>query len=134
MEHLWNIVPTHPPISTVELTGDELRAMLEANLERTYSPDPYCQMGGFVKRCRRLNLYFKMENPKGQRIEDLLVDGAPIQPARIYRAAMLGEQGVPKKYGSKRQKIEIDAIESLQQLFARGSQVRGSRRGCVVAV
>ena len=134
MAHLWNIVPTDPPISTVDLTGDELRAMLEANLERTYSPDPYCQMGGFVKRCRGLNLYFKMENPKGHRIEDLLIDGAPIQPNRIYRAAMLGEQGVPQKYGSKRQKIEIGAIESLQQLFARGSQVRGSRRGSVVAI
>ena len=134
MQHLWNIVPTHPPISTVELTGEELRAMLEANLERTYSPDPYCQMGGFVKRCRGLNLYFKMENPKGQRIEDLLVDGAPMQPGRIYRAAMLGEQGVPMKYGSKRQKIEIDAIQSLQQLFGRRSQLRGSRRGSVVAV
>lgn len=134
MEHLWNIVPTHPPISTVELSGDELRAMLEANLERTYSPDPYCQMGGFVKRCRGLNLYFKMENPKGQRIEDLLVDGAPVQSGRIYRAAMLGEQGVPMKYGSNRRSIEIDAIDSLQQLFSRGSQVRGSRRGSVVAV
>ncbi|MDO8863128.1 bifunctional metallophosphatase/5'-nucleotidase [Haliea sp. E1-2-M8] len=134
MEHLWNIVPTQPPISTVELTGDELRAMLEANLERTYSPDPYCQMGGFVKRCRGLNMYFKMENPKGHRIEDLLIEGAPIQPGRSYRAAMLGEQGVPGKYGSKRQKLDIDAIESLQQLFERGRQVRGSRRGSVVAV
>lgn len=134
MEHLWNIVPTHPKISSIELTGEELRAMLEANLERTYSPDPYCQMGGFVKRCRGLNLYFKMENPKGQRIEDLLVDGAPVQPGRIYRAAMLGEQGVPRKYGSKRQSTEIDAIQSLQQLFARGRQVRGSRRGSVVAI
>ena len=134
MEHLWNIVPTHPSISTVELSGDELRAMLEANLERTYSPDPYCQMGGFVKRCRGLNLYFKMENPKGHRIEDLLVDGAPVQPGRIYRAAMLGEQGVPMKYGSNRRSIEIDAVDSLQQLFSRGSQVRGSRRGSVVAV
>lgn len=47
---------------------------------------------------------------------------------------MLGEQGVPRKYGSNRQKIEIDAIESLQQLFARGRQVRGSRRGSVVVV
>ncbi len=134
MEHLWNIVPTHPPISTVELTGEELRSMLEANLERTYSPDPYCQMGGFVKRCRGLNLYFKMENPKGQRIEDLLVDGAPIRPDRTYRAAMLGEQGVPKKYGRNRQRIELDAIESLQRWFARGRQVRGGRRGSVVAI
>jgi 2',3'-cyclic-nucleotide 2'-phosphodiesterase (5'-nucleotidase family) len=134
MEHLWNIVPTHPPISTVELTGDELRAMLEANLERTYSPDPYGQMGGFVKRCRGLNLYFKMENPRGQRIEDLLVDGAPVLPGRTYRAAMLGEQGVPLKYGSNRQRTGIDAIESLQRLFAGGRRVRGTRRGSVVAV
>ena len=134
MKHLWNIVPTNPPISTVELAGDELCAMLEANLERTYSPDPYCQMGGFVKRCRGLNMYFKMENPKGQRIEDLLVDGAPIQPGRIYRAAILGEQGVPGKYGTKRQKVEIDAIQALQEWFARGAPVRGSRRGSVVAI
>lgn len=91
-------------------------------------------MGGFVKRCRGLNLYFKMENPKGQRIEDLLVDGAPVQPGRVCRAAMLGEQGVPKKYGNQRQKIAINVIESLQQLFARGRQVRGGRRGSVVAV
>ena len=49
------------------------------------------------------------------------------------RAAMLGEQGVPKKYGSNRQKIEIDAIESLQQLFAHARPVRGSRRGSVMA-
>jgi hypothetical protein len=51
-----------------------------------------------------------------------------------YRAAMLGEQGVPQKYGSKRQKLEVDAVESLRQLFARGAPVRGLRRGSVAAV
>ena len=134
MEHLWNIVPTAPPISTIELTGDELRAMLEANLERTYSADAYAQAGGFVKRCRGLNLYFKMENPRGHRIEDLLIGGRPIQGGRVYRAAMLGEQGVPTKYGSNRQKLTVDAIQALQQLFSSTSLVRSSRRGSVVAV
>jgi 2',3'-cyclic-nucleotide 2'-phosphodiesterase (5'-nucleotidase family) len=134
MEHLWNIVPTAPPISTIELTGDEIRAMLEANLERTYAADAYCQMGGFVKRCRGLNLYFKMENPKGHRIEDLLIGGSPIQDGRVYHAAMLGEQGVPKKYGSNRQKIGVGAIQALQQLLASTHQVRANRRGSVVAI
>jgi hypothetical protein len=41
---------------------------------------------------------------------------------------------VPHKYGTTRHTIDINAIESLQQLFARGRQVRGSRRGSVVAV
>lgn len=134
MEHLWNIVPTAPPISTIELTGEEIRAMLEANLERTYAADAYCQMGGFVKRCRGLSLYFKMENPKGHRIEELLIGSSRIQDDRVYHAAMLGEQGVPKKYGSNRQKIGVDAIQALQQLFASTRQVRANRRGSVVAV
>ena len=30
MEQLWNIVPTGPPISTVELTGEGLRASVVA--------------------------------------------------------------------------------------------------------
>lgn len=134
MEHLWNIVPTASPISTVELTGDELRTMLEANLERTYAADAYDQMGGFVKRCRGLNMYFKMENPKGHRIEDLLVGGRPIQGGKVYRAAMLGEQGVPQKYGSNRQQVGVDAIQALQRWFASTDRVRGNRRGSVVVV
>ena len=134
MEQLWNIVPTAPPVSTVELSGEDLRAMLEANLERTYSADPYCQMGGYVKRCRGLNLYFKMENPKGHRIEELLVEGRPVRPDRMYRAAMLGEQGVPAKYGGQRQQLQVNAIESLQHLLARGAALRVGRRGSVVAV
>lgn len=58
MEHMWSVVPTHTPTSTVEFTGDELRTMLEASLERTYLPDAYCQRGGFVERCPGLNRYF----------------------------------------------------------------------------
>lgn len=47
---------------------------------------------------------------------------------------MLGEQGVPKKYGSNRLKIGVDAIGALQRLLAGKSQVRGGRRGSVVAI
>ena len=53
---LWNIVPPNPPISTVELTGREMWDMLEENLERALSADPYQQMGGYVKRCLGLKL------------------------------------------------------------------------------
>ena len=103
-------------------------------LERTVSADPYQQMGGFVKRCRGLNMYFKAENPAGQRIEDLMVEGEPIVGSRIYRAAMLGEQGVPVKYGSNRQKLSIHAVDALRQSFMRGEHVNTHLCGSVVAV
>ena len=134
IEHLWNVVPTNSPVSTVDLTGDDLRAMLEANLERTFSADAYKQMGGFVKRCRGLNLYFKAENPAGHRIQELIVEGEAIVGNRIYRAGMLGEQGVPLKYGSNRQQQKVRAVEALRRHFARGAPVTAHLRGSVVAV
>jgi S-sulfosulfanyl-L-cysteine sulfohydrolase len=134
MQDLWNIVPTNPEVSTVELTGAEIGALLEANLERTYSADPYCQMGGYVKRCRGLAMYFKMENPRGSRIEDLLVEGAPVQPERTYRAAMLGVQGVPQKYGRHRAGTGVHAVDALRRLFSGGTPQGGEWRGSVTAI
>ncbi len=133
-EQLWNVVPTNPAVSTLELPGDGLRAMLEANLERTFSRDPYRQMGGFVKRCRGLNLYFKAENPAGQRIQRLVVEGVDLVPGRSYRVAMLGEQGVPLKYGSNRQQLGIHAVDALRQALSAGVNGLAPLRGSVMAV
>lgn len=58
MNDLWNIIPTNPPIETADLTGAELWSMMEENLERTFSSDPHRQLGGYVKRCRGVNIYF----------------------------------------------------------------------------
>src|SRR3546814_2766490 len=63
---LWNMVPTNPPVSLTEVTGAEIRQMIEENLERTFAADPYDQMGGYIKRMRGVDLAFKAENPKGQ--------------------------------------------------------------------
>lgn len=41
MNDLWNVIPSNPPISVVDLTGQELAAMMEENLERIFSADPY---------------------------------------------------------------------------------------------
>ncbi len=56
LNDLCNIIPMNPPVSTAELTGQELLDMLEDYLERTFSRDPYKQMGGYVKSCLVLTL------------------------------------------------------------------------------
>jgi 2',3'-cyclic-nucleotide 2'-phosphodiesterase (5'-nucleotidase family) len=50
LNDLWNIIPVNPPISLVELTGEQIQAMLEESLEHVFARDPYHQMGGYVKR------------------------------------------------------------------------------------
>ncbi len=134
MNDLWNMVPVNPPVSIVDLTGAEIREMLEANLERTFARDAYEQMGGYVKRCRGLALSVKIENPAGHRVDRLFVDGRPIEPARVYPAAFITEQGVPKKFGAHRRKLEIHAVEAMQRLLAQRTTTKLAGVETVIAV
>lgn len=133
MNDLWNIIPANPPVSTVELTGAELCAMLEENLERTFAADPYAQMGGYVKRCRGLVLYAKIENPPGQRVDRLFLQGQAVDPARTYEVAFVTEQGVPRKFGRNRRTLPLLAIDALRDYLARGP-VTGRHHATVQAV
>ena len=120
---LWNIIPTNPPVSTVELTGAEIRQMIEENLERTFAADPYQQMGGFVKRMRGLKLYFKAENPTGHRVDRLFAGDQALLPDCMYKVAFVTEQGVPRRFGRNRCDLEIHAVDALKELFRRQGTV-----------
>lgn len=134
LEQLWNIVPTNPQVSTAALSGAELQAMLEANLESTFSADAYRQMGGYVKRCRGLAAYVKIENPPGHRVQELWVEGQPVKADRLYRAAFLGEQGIPRRFGGEREVLPVRAVDALQRHFERHRPLSARLRGSVVAV
>lgn len=114
---LWNIIPTNPPVSSVDMTGAEIREMLEENLERTFSADPIGQMGGYLKRFRGLTIYGKIENPTGHRIEHIFTQNEVLEDGRNYNVAFVTEQGVPKKFGRNRRNLSVDAIEALRHYF-----------------
>ena len=131
---LYNMIPMNPPISTVELTGEEVVAMLEENLERTFACDPYDQMGGYVKRSLGLNAYIKIENPPGQRVQQVFVGGEQLEPGRHYPTAFVTEQGVAKKYGRNRQHHTERSIEVLRTYLTRHRPLHAEIRGTFVAV
>lgn len=134
LNDLWNMIPVNPPISMVELTGDEIRTMLEENLEHTFARDPYQQMGGYVKRALGLNLYIKVENAAGERIQELFVHGRPVRSEQLYTAAFVTSQGVPDKYGTARQDSAVHAIQGLQSYLARKNKVEVNMQGTVIAI
>jgi 2',3'-cyclic-nucleotide 2'-phosphodiesterase (5'-nucleotidase family) len=134
MNDLWNIIPTNPPITLCELTGSELWEMMEENLEHTFSRNPYQQMGGYVKRCRGVNIYFKVENPQGKRIQDFFVAGQRLQQSKTYTACFVTEQGVPLSYGRNRQSLDVRAITALQQYLKKHDAVSVDAARTIVAV
>jgi sulfur-oxidizing protein SoxB len=131
---LWNIIPVNPPVSTVSITGAELWDMMEENLERTFSKDPYQQMGGYVKRFLGGNLYFKIENPYGQRIQNLFVGGKPVEPDKVYHAVFVTNQGVPQKYGHNRAQLDIHAIDVLKNYLKKHETISSPLLGTIVAI
>jgi 2',3'-cyclic-nucleotide 2'-phosphodiesterase (5'-nucleotidase family) len=131
---LWNIIPVNPPVSTCTLTGAELREMLEQNLERTFAHDPWDQMGGYVKRCLGLNCYFKPENPRGTRIEELFVEGRHVRDEDEFDVAFVTEQGVPAQFGSQREETDTSAIDALREYISRQRTVEAPERGTFVAI
>ncbi len=130
---LWNIIPVNPPVSTCTMKGEEIWTMLEENLERTFARDPYRQMGGYVKRCAGLNMYFKIENPEGHRIQELFIDGERLLADRTYRTTFVTAQGVPAKYGADRNNLDVRAIDALKRYLSKGS-VESRLRASVVAI
>ncbi|MFA6242395.1 MAG: bifunctional metallophosphatase/5'-nucleotidase [Candidatus Hydrogenedentales bacterium] len=134
LNDLYNIIPMNPPISTVELTGEEIVAMLEENLERTFARDPYDQMGGYVKRGLGFNAYIKIENPPGQRVQQVFVADEQLQPGHYYPTAFVTEQGVAHKYGRNRQHHTERIIEALRTYLDRHRPLRAELRGTFVAV
>lgn len=71
----------NPPVSTVAITGGEVRRMPEESLHRTVAADPYEQMGGYV----------------GERIQHLFAGDEEIRPDRECTAAFVTTQGVPER-------------------------------------
>jgi hypothetical protein len=107
-----------PAISTVDLTGAEIRTMLEENLEHTFSADPWQQMGGYVKRCLGLRVFFKIENPAHQRIHEIFAGQEQLRPDKLYHAAFITEQGVPARYGENRVEHAQTVIPVLRRYLA----------------
>lgn len=111
----------NPPISTAELTGDEIWEMLEENLENTCSGNPYHQMGGYLKRAVGLHAYLKVENPKGMRIQKLFIGENEIDRAKVYSVSYVTHQGVPKKYGKNHKHLEMEAVQAMQEYLSKNS-------------
>ncbi len=134
MNDLWNIIPDNPPISVCDITGKELWNMMEDNLENTFSRDPYRQIGGYVKRCLGLNIYFRIENPYRKRIQEFFIGGHTLNPSKNYQVCYLTVQGIPAHYGKNHRTLNLKAIDALTGYFKKHSPVSSTLKGTIVPI
>ena len=91
-------------------------------------------MGGYVKRCSGLKIYFKIESPAGNRIQDFFVGGKRLNRRRTYHVCFLTTQGVPSEFGTEKRNLDIRVVDALTEYLEKTGQVAPGYRNTVVPI
>jgi sulfur-oxidizing protein SoxB len=80
---------TYPACYRMEMTGEQLKLVLEDIADNIFHPDPYFQGGGDMVRVGGLGYAIDVAQPAGQRISALthVKSGRPIEPQKSYVVA-----------------------------------------------
>lgn len=95
VDDLWSFYPIVAPLKVGSVTGRQLRAFWEQELENVFAADPTARFGGWVPRPSGMTLRFVADAPKGQRIREILVGGAPLEDDRRYTITACEREGEP---------------------------------------
>lgn len=115
---LWAMIPTNPEVRTAQLSGRQLRALIEANLHQVFAGDALQQAGGYVIRAAGLSVVFRPNNGRGTRVEQLEIAGQPYRADRLYSVAAAGIRDVPESIAQEG--TGVHAIEALRRHLANG--------------
>ena len=87
-EWLMDMTATTYSYATVtEMTGETIKTILEDVCDNLFNPDPYYQQGGDMVRVGGLQYSCTPLASMGKRIDDLSLNGKPIEASRKYKVA-----------------------------------------------
>ncbi|TAL83344.1 MAG: thiosulfohydrolase SoxB [Rhodanobacter sp.] len=78
---------TYPAVTVSELTGTQIKAILEDVGDNLFNPDPYYQQGGDMVRVGGLAYTCNPDARIGKRITDMQLGGKPIDAEKKYKVA-----------------------------------------------
>jgi sulfur-oxidizing protein SoxB len=79
---------SYPEVYVTEMTGGQLKTVLEDVADNLFNPDPYYQQGGDMVRVAGMDYACAPQAAAGSRISDMtLDDGTPVEAGKRYRVA-----------------------------------------------
>ena len=78
---------TYPATTLNELSGAQIRSILEDIADNLFNPDPYLQQGGDMVRVGGLTYALEPRAKIGARISDLRLQGKPLDARKRYKVA-----------------------------------------------
>jgi S-sulfosulfanyl-L-cysteine sulfohydrolase len=90
---LWDWYPISTRLKVGKVTGRQLRAFWERELEHVFAADPARLFGGWVPRPSGMTLRFAAHATEGHRVREIRVDGAPLEDDRAYTLVACEREG-----------------------------------------
>jgi 2',3'-cyclic-nucleotide 2'-phosphodiesterase (5'-nucleotidase family) len=88
MEHVLDQTAiTYPYTTRTEMTGAQIKDVLEDVCDNLFNPDPYYQQGGDMVRVGGMTYSCDPNQSMGKRINDMALNGKPIDAAKAYAVA-----------------------------------------------
>jgi S-sulfosulfanyl-L-cysteine sulfohydrolase len=78
---------TYPYVTLNEMTGAQIKEILEDVCDNLFNPDPYYQQGGDMVRVGGMSYACDPTAAMGSRIDSMTLKGKPIEAARTYKVA-----------------------------------------------
>ena len=82
---------TYPETYVRDISGEQIKLILEDVCDNLFNPDPFYQQGGDMVRVGGMNYVCEPQATAGKRISEMtLDDGTPIHASRNYKVAGWG--------------------------------------------
>jgi len=78
---------TYPYSTLTEMTGEQIKSILEDVCDNLFNPDPYRQQGGDMVRVGGMTYACAPNEKIGSRISDMRLAGKPIEAGKKYKVA-----------------------------------------------
>ncbi|SMF16981.1 sulfate thiol esterase SoxB [Azospirillum oryzae] len=78
---------TYPYVTLSQMSGEQIKTVLEDVCDNLFNPDPYYQQGGDMVRVGGLSYACDPAAPAGRRIQDMTLNGKPVEASKTYKVA-----------------------------------------------
>ncbi len=116
---VWDMVPLPVKLFEADVSGLTIRNAVEQWLTQVMTT-PMSQKGGYVTRQLGMHVIVRINNPDGYRVQEIDVNGRPLEPNTLYHVVIAGEQ-VQKDFPADWTPLPQDLHATLRAGLSQGS-------------
>ncbi|NVB80808.1 MAG: bifunctional metallophosphatase/5'-nucleotidase [Kofleriaceae bacterium] len=136
---LWMLYPVSTRLRVGTVTGRQLRAFWEDEIDHVFADDPRRLFGGWLPRVSGMTVRFRVDRPRGERVTAIAVHGEPLDDAREYSLVACEREGDAAdalcriRGVANARTLEVDIHTAIRKQLAARGVIRVVERQRVVA-